>query len=186
MKKVLFAAFLLVSSNAIFAQINQGNWMVGGNVNFTHSKIGDAKSNHFNISPDAGYFFIDQLAAGLRLNYGSDKVKGADDASTDWTVSPFVRYYFLPSGQMVNIFVDGSYGFGKTGDKDKVSYNQFEFMAGPAVFLSPNVALEFALFYRSKGGDAYKTLTSDDRLNQFGVNIGFQIHLGNGGGTAKK
>jgi hypothetical protein len=186
MKKVLLAAFLLVSSNAIFAQINQGQWMVGGNINFTSSKFGDdddSKVTSFNISPNAGYFIIDKLAAGLRLGFTRTKVETADDATTDFSLAPFVRYYFLDAAKKVNVFADGSYGFGKAGGDDKEGYNFFQFMAGPAIFLTPNTALELALFYRSEGGDLYG---DDDRLNHFGVNIGFQIHLGGGtGGGAK-
>lgn len=186
MKKVLLAAFLLTSSNAIFAQINQGQWMVGGNINFTSSKFGDDDDNKvtsFNINPNAGYFFIDKLAAGLRLGFESTKVKSADDATVDWSLAPFVRYYILDAGQKVNVFADGSYGFGKYGAADKESYNFFQFMAGPAIFITPNTALELALFYKSEGGDLYG---DDDRFNHFGLNIGFQIHLGGGtGGRAK-
>jgi hypothetical protein len=75
----------------------------------------------------------------------------------------------------VNVFADASYGFGSMKDGDSESFNQFAFMAGPAIFLTPNTALEFALQYRSEGGDAYG---GDDRLNNFGINVGFQIHLG--------
>jgi hypothetical protein len=60
---------------------------------------------------------------------------------------------------------------------NSASFNQFAFMAGPAVFLTPNTALEFALQYRSAGGDAFG---GNDRQNNFGINVGFQVHLGNG------
>jgi hypothetical protein len=179
MKKVLFAAFLLVSSNAIFAQINKGQWLVGGQASFASSKYGDvddSKNTHFEISPNAGYFFIDKLAGGLRLSYISDKDKTDDDASTFFTAAPFVRYYFLDAAQKVNVFADASYGFGSGGAKDKESLNFWSIQAGPAVFLSPNTALELTLGYKSSGGDYY----GDDRWKQFGVNVGFQIHLGGG------
>lgn len=179
MKKVLFAAFLLVSSNAIFAQINKGQWLVGGNISFSQSQYGDVKDSKetvFSIQPNAGYFFIDKLAGGLRLGYSSDKLKTADDATTAFSVAPFARYYFLDAAQKVNIFADASYGFGSAGAKDKNSFNYYQFMAGPAVFLTPNTALELALSYKSSGGDAY----GDDRMKDFGFNIGFQVHLGGG------
>ncbi|WP_207510865.1 outer membrane beta-barrel protein [Longitalea luteola] len=177
MKKVLFAAFLLVSSNAIFAQVNKGQWLAGGNISFTSSKHGDnddSKNTHFEIRPNAGYFFIDKLAGGLRLSYISDKDKGDDEATTAFTLAPFARYYFLDAAQKVNVFADASYGFGSAGAGEKESLNYWEIMAGPAVFLSPNTALELAVGYKSWGGDIY----GDDRMNQFGVNIGFQVHLG--------
>jgi hypothetical protein len=180
MKKVLFAVFLLVSSNAIFAQVNKGQWLAGGNIGFESRKQGDNKATYFNFSPDAGYFFINNLAGGIRLDFSSYKVKGIDDATTSFSLAPFARYYFLPAAQKVNVFADASFGFGSKGTADKESFNEFGIMAGPAVFLTPNTALEFAVYYKSAGGDAYKIGTDDDRYNRFGINIGFQIHLGGG------
>jgi hypothetical protein len=184
MKKVLFAAFLLVSSNAIFAQINKGQWLVGGTANFNHSSTGDNKQTDISIAPDAGYFFINQLAAGLRPEFGYEKTKyksgtaTISGSSTNFTVAPFVRYYFMPSGEQVNIFADASYGFGSSKVKggSSVSENYYQIKAGPAIFLTPNTALEIAVYYRSYGGDAYP----DDRNNNFGLSAGFQIHLGGG------
>lgn len=180
MKKVLFAACLLFASQGLFSQINQGQWLVGGNAGFETGKFGDVdatKFTSFQLSPNAGYFFIDNFAGGLRLNLETTKFKEADDATTSVLFAPFVRYYFLPAVQKVNIFADASYGFGSMKDGESESFNQFAIMAGPAVFLSPNTALEFALQYRSAGGDAYG---GEDRQSNFGLNIGFQIHLGNG------
>jgi hypothetical protein len=186
MKKVLFAAFLLVSSNAIFAQVDQGQWLVGGNAQFNFGKIGDTKYTTISVAPDAGYFVINQLAVGLRpeLSYSKSKYKvgnvSNESSTTDFTVAPFVRYYFMPSGEKVNIFGDASYGFGSSKEKgeESVSSNYYQIAAGPAIFLTPNTALELAVYYRSYGGDAFP----DDRFNNFGLNVGFQIHLGNGGG----
>lgn len=176
MKKVFFALCFLVSSHAMFAQINKGQWLAGGNISFYSDKQGDSKVTSFTVSPNAGYFFINNLAGGLRLEYTSSKVKGGGDASTSFTAAPFVRYYFLPAAQKVNVFADGEYGFGKAGSSDKKSLNLYAISAGPAIFLTPNTALEFALTYQSFGGDYYEI--NGDRYNRFGLNIGFQIHLG--------
>lgn len=177
MKKVFLALGLLVSSHAMFAQINKGQWLVGGNISYDAEKQGDYKVHTFEFNPNAGYFFINNFAGGLRLGYTSEKVKGGGDAYTYFGAAPFLRYYFLPAAQKVNVFADGSYGFAKQGSSDKKSGNMYSIMAGPAVFLSPNTALEFALYYKSYGGDAFEN-AAGDRDNHFGVNIGFQIHLG--------
>lgn len=190
MKKVLFAVFLLVSSNAIFAQVDQGQIMVGGAAQFNRGSIGDWKSTEINIAPNLGYFVINQLAVGLRpeFTYGKTKQKingtTLTNSSTTYTIAPFVRYYFMPSGEQLNIFADASYGFGSTKEKDEssVDENYYQIKAGPAFFLTPNTALEFALYYRSYGGDRFP----DDRYNNFGLSVGFQIHLGGGASTAKK
>jgi hypothetical protein len=186
MKKLLLAAFLLVSSTAIFAQLNQGQWLAGGNAGFNSYKQGDDKVFMFNVSPNIGYFFINNFAGGLRLNFLRSKQKGADDAYVSYGVAPFLRYYFLPGAEKLNVFADASYGF----DQDKYgsskeSGNHYSIMAGPVLFLSPNTGLEFALYYRSSGGDLHEN-PAGDRANNFGLNIGFQVHLGNGGGMKKK
>jgi opacity protein-like surface antigen len=178
MKKVLFAALTMIAAQGVSAQINKGQWLVGGNASFQSQKWGEAKATSFTFSPNAGYFFIDKFAGGLRVDLTSTKPKGGD-AKSDFLIAPFVRYYFLPAAEKVNILADASYGFGsQKAEGESASQNGFAIAAGPAVFLSPNTALEFTLQYRSLGGDAY----GDDRLNSFGVNIGFQIHLG----SAKK
>src|SRR5579859_4202038 len=101
MKKILFAAVLMTSAYAVSAQTNKGQWLAGGNVSFKSESNGPAdaqKSTTFQLSPDAGYFFIDNLAAGIRLNYQSEKVKNdPNGASTLFFAGPFVRYYFLPT-----------------------------------------------------------------------------------------
>jgi len=179
MKKVLFSLALVVAGSSAFAQINKGQWLVGGNVAFETSKMADADNDtrvtSFQLNPNAGYFFADKFAGGLRLSLETSKVKGEDDAYSQFSLSPFVRYYFLPAAQKVNLFADASYGFGSAGEGDKESFNQFSIMAGPAVFLTPNTALEFGVGYRSLGGDAFG---GDKRYNTIGLNIGFQIHLG--------
>ncbi|HSC39394.1 MAG TPA: outer membrane beta-barrel protein [Chitinophagaceae bacterium] len=183
MKKVLLAAIVLMSAQAGFSQISQGQWLVGGTAGFASEKQGSAKSTNITISPNAGYFFIDHFAGGLRVNFTSDKPSGVS-ATSVFTVAPFVRYYFLPTGQQVNIFADGEYGFGsyKPGGGSSASLNEYKISAGPAIFLTPSAALEFALYYGSAGGKAYGT----DRQNTFGLNIGFQIHLGSGSSSSSK
>lgn len=182
--------FLTVTVSTVFSQanINKGDWMLGGTAGFNSSKmenVDESKTTTFNISPDAGYFFINQFAGGVRFQFTSEKVKG-EDATSSVLAAPFLRYYFLPSTKKANVFLDASYGFGSikynpgTGSVTD-GLNQFGFTGGVAVFLTPATALEFGLGYTSVGGDAI----GDNRVNNIGFNIGFQIHLAGGGGTAK-
>ena len=177
MKRLFIAASLILSSHFIFAQVDKGQWLVGGNASFESGKFGDldaSKYTSFTFSPNAGYFFINNLAGGLRMSLESTKFKSDENASSSFLFAPFVRYYILPSSNKVNVFGDASYGFGSMKDGDSESFNQFAIAAGPAVFLSPNTALEFTLQYASAGGDAYG---GNDRMNRFGFNVGFQVHL---------
>jgi hypothetical protein len=177
MKFFALAITMLFISATSFAQINKGQWLVGGSAGLEFSKYGDdddSKTTSVTLAPNGGYFFINNLAGGARVSFSSVKEEGDEDAVTSILFAPFVRYYFLPAGQKVNILADASYGFGSVKYGESVSFNQFAFAAGPAVFLSPNTALEFTVQYRSEGGDAY----GDDRLNNVGVNVGLQVHLG--------
>jgi hypothetical protein len=179
MKKILFVTLFAVCASGAFAQINKGQWLAGGNVAFQYNKTGNSKYTQFNVSPDAGYFFIDNFAGGLRVNVDTYKSKINDvetGKQTTFSIAPFVRYYFLPSGQKVNIFADADYSFGSTkyGNAESTSVNGFGFMAGPAIFLTPNTALEFTVGYNS-----IKYEGSSNRTNSIRVGAGFQIHLGN-------
>jgi hypothetical protein len=188
MKKILSLAILALTTTIASAQINQGQWMVGGDANLSSSKTedsdDDSRVTDFSINPNVGYFFIDNLAGGLRLSFNSSKTKGADEAFTSFAGAPFLRYYFLPAAQKVNIFAEASYGFGSTDvsltTDDKESFNFWSLQAGPAIFLNEHAALEFGVFYNSTGGDLYG---GELRNNTFGINVGFQIHLGAGGGS---
>ena len=190
MKKLLFATFLTATATAAFSQgnINKGDWMLGGNISIASSKyedIDESQTTSISISPDAGYFFMNQLAGGLRFSFSSEKVKDMD-AESQILAAPFLRYYFLSPAQKVNVFLDASYGFGSakfntlTGSTTE-SVNNFGVAAGAAVFFTPSTALEFALGYNSTGGDAI----GDNRFNAIGFNIGFQVHLPGRGGAAK-
>jgi hypothetical protein len=179
MKKIFVVAVATILMQTGFAQINKGQWLVGGNAGFSSSKWGDFKTTTFQFAPNAGYFFINNLAGGLRVSVESAKVEVAseDAKSSSTTIAPFVRYYFLPAAQKVNVFADASYGFGSSKDEgsESQSVSGFSISAGPAIFLSPNTALEVTVGYNSM-----KFEDVDDRRNTFLFGVGFQVHLGGG------
>ena len=187
MKNYFFATVLVCSLSSAFSQgnIKKGDWMLGGNAGFTSQKYAGYKTTDFNLSPDAGYFFINNFAGGLRASVSSSKTEyqGDETKQSSYELAPFVRYYFLPASQKVNIFADASFGFGQhkynygTG-YNKSNFTQLGIMAGPAIFITPATALEIALGYNSS-----KVKDASDRTNQLGVSVGFQIHIP---GTVKK
>lgn len=189
MKKILLVAVAIFSLSTAFAQgnINQGDWMVGGTTNFSSSKYGsnaNSKATSFSFAPNIGYFFINQLAGGLRFDISSYKsgTGSTENKQSSFMLEPFLRYYFLPSTQKVNVFADAGYGFGSskstygTTSQPSVSSSAFNAKAGVAVFVTPVAALEFALGYNS-----LKYKGAPDRYNSINFGIGFQIHLPGGG-----
>lgn len=177
MKKLLFIFTLLfVASSSLFAQTQKGNWMIGGNATFASLKQGDFKVTTIGISPTAGYFIANDLAIGASVNLTSYKEED-DDAETDFSAGPFVRYYFVNLGPSAKLFGQADVAFGSTkifGESE--GFTDWGISAGPAIFLNPNTALEITLGYGSK-----KYKDADDATNAFGVNVGFQIHLGGSG-----
>jgi hypothetical protein len=169
MKKVLLTLFAAVVVMSASAQIGKGTILVGGSsnlgVNSIKPKDGDSETL-FNLDAKAGYFFIDNLAAGINLSYA----KLGDVSSVG--IGAFGRYY-------VNGKIILGAGFTSFNDKDvdifdgteiKSSYNAFGVEAGYAIFVTDNFAIEPTINYNSISGDLeYSTL---------GLNVGFTLYIG--------
>lgn len=207
MKKLFILIAIVSITTASFAQgnINKGDWMIGGDAGYTSSKTeypgssSDDKTKTFNLSPNVGYFFIKQLAGGLRVVVSSttEEYKSGtstlEDKETFSLIGPFLRYYFLPATQKMNIFADATYGFGSNkstpsgGTSSKSDLNGYGLTGGLALFLHPAVALEFALKYQSLENKFKSGSTTVEIANKsFGFGVGLQIHLaGKGGGMQR-
>lgn len=174
MKNIFLALFLFCIYSVSNAQITQGNILAGGAVSFTSQKYSGAggSTNVLHIMPDAGYFFADKIAGGIRASFTD--YSDAVDSYRDLLIGPFARYYFLPVAQKTNIFLEGSFAAGiqKYDGFDAESKSQFGFSAGPAFFLNPHVAVEATLNWSS-----LKYKDDNGRFNTFGLAIGFQVHL---------
>jgi hypothetical protein len=180
--------FLIVSIfyNHANSQITKNNWMVGGNASFVFSKASAGDNNNSEsanliLAPNIGYFFMDKFAGGVRLSFNRDHIKygPSDNFSTfkNYSIGPFIRYYFLDVDRQYNILVEGSYQFGNdkvetTNSTSNNSTNIISFSAGPVIYFNSSVGIEFLLNYSSTGTRGYK-----GRGDSFGLNIGLQVHL---------
>lgn len=201
MKKMITLSVLALIAFLAKAQTEKNKWLVGGSLGFTSSTQkesddpGSTKTTVFQLSPNIGYFFINNLAAGLNLNassshYSTSSALGGNSSTvTYFTAGPFVRYYFNTSPH-VKLFVHGDASWGSekysnNSDQDvpSVPIAMYNGKAGAALFLSPNVALELTAGYQAMtekddaGGSAIKFTTGS-----FIAGFGFQIYLG----SAKK
>lgn len=175
---LFFTAILFVSLSAN-AQITKGNWMVGGSASYSTSNTtnqqGDKLSSGIGLSinPNLGYFFIDQLAGGTQLNFNYGKPSGGY-SNTSYSISPFLRYYFLKPDKIINIFTEISYGYGiSKSQNDKSSFVRgYSLKAGPVIYVNSSVGLELTANYNS----SYLEQTNNN-YNHFTIGLGFQIHL---------
>ncbi len=129
---------LLLLSFSGFAQLQKGNKILGGTLNYSTSNTTPTdliglpaqtnKSNSFNISPLMGVFVTDRTVIGLKLDsysYSSESTITGQEFRNEFNrfgFGPFVRRYF-PVKEWVAFYgqADLGYSFGKT----KQSYSSF-------------------------------------------------------------
>ena len=170
MKKILVAIAMLISL-ASFAQTEQGDWLVGGTAGFRTNK----NNNQFNFSPNAGYFFLKNFAAGanLQINFS----EAGTLKTTTVGVGPFARYYFgnsnfRPFAVTQLDFLSATSKFNSV----KTTSNGIGWLLGigGAAFLNENVAFEsIAGFNYTK----YKNASSN---TGFSLSFGFQVYINKG------
>ena len=192
MRKYVISLLFLFQAVMASAQITQGNWLVGGNLFYSKQKSGgrdgaNSKFRTIDIEANAGYFFVDKLAGGLRLSSSFTKdwyfppvgAPGANHASHHG-LGPFLRYYFLKPENIVNLLTDASFTYNLiVNDQNGSTQVQergagYSFFAGPVIYFNAAVGMELLLGYKKyavldKGIDYYSDAV------QF--KIGFQIHL---------
>lgn len=194
MKKLFLSTLLLVVCASAFAQFEKGRILAGGSISFaantnktkTNSATNtDGKTTTLGFNPKAGYFFIDNLAAGLGMDISSSSFKsegsGNKDVQSSFSLSPFVRYYIEPG-----IFFQGTFGAGSGKFEDqtgnvtvttKYALTNWSLGAGYAYFIKNNVAIEPFVGYGSTIFKEKSTEVKDISSGLF-INIGLQIYLG--------
>lgn len=151
MKKITLVFVLFIVVLNANAQINKGQWMIGGRANFSYTKSGDDigvthftnKATSLELLPGAGYFFMNKFCGGVRtgLSYSNTQsnsggvsgtlhtVASSQVKITSFILSPFLRYYFLPATSKVNILADISYAYNHR--KQDINYNQSQYDENP-------------------------------------------------------
>ena len=187
MKMFTFLFLLLILTTTSFTQIKKSQFLVGGRINFESTKNENSinptyETKNFFVSPNIGYFIIDKMAGGLRMDIGSynSKSENVETHQINFSISPFLRYYFLPLHKKVNAFIDVSYIHNKTkwsSDSNPGYYEKakgYYLSAGPSIFLTDQIALEFTLGYKHTNSDNF----GNTRVNIFNSGFGLQIHFG--------
>ena len=180
--------------------------MIGGSIGFSTSSgetdvdlsgtstntIDGPNATVINANPKLGYFFADNFAAGLGIEYSyltTNEDNNEDRTSTDFLAGPFARYYVPLGNQDFYFFVEGSLGFGTTstsetpesGEEVEGSGSLFGGGGGPGltVFVGDQIALEGLLRYNYVRTETEfnddEVLTS--KVNEVDVLIGINWYL---------
>ncbi len=191
MKNIFLPLVLACLCLSLHAQTDQGSMLVGGSAGLDYTVQSDDKVFNASLSPQGGYFVIDNFAVGLRIPMGLQNSTSRSSPSPDSEIEtrtltyrvgigPFVRYYFGKSA--IRPFINGGadYQYSRTREKDNAStgviiqrqdsYSIFGGV-GMAYFISQFVGLESQLGY---------TYFRSDQLNKYsslGLTVGLQIYI---------
>ncbi|TYB78047.1 hypothetical protein ES676_02190 [Bizionia saleffrena] len=171
LKLFLLLVFIYTNTNA---QLDKGNWLVGGNGSYTSQTTtfdsgSKEKQDLISIKPNIGYFLKDKFVIGASLRY--EKSNSFDI----YGGGLFSRYYFLEADKAFNLFAQIHYDYMNAvspvdrGDYSTAS-NYYGISIGQVVFFNSVVGLEFALEYE-RGNSVFA------KINNINAVIGFQIHL---------
>ncbi len=168
-----------------YSQITKGHWLIGGQGDFsyTKTKYKDDQGSNFqitgsdeipfyeiNLEPNIGYFLRDKFAVGIKIGIQNsfNKEFPLSFENTQFSLSPFLRYYLLDLDKKFNLFVEPSYYYYTY--KPLGINNGYAFKLGYVSFLNEFLGLELSLNYQFRDGKQQ----SYDRVF-FG--IGLQLYL---------
>ncbi|AQW92908.1 MULTISPECIES: outer membrane beta-barrel protein [Elizabethkingia] len=181
MKKTILTTALVIGAfcSNIKAQIQKGNWMVGGNIITSSFGLNSGGGYNFLLQPKGAYFIEDNFALGAQVTFG---FSGAKDSRTiyNYSVGPLARYYvdgkkhehLLQHGRF---FVEANAGIGgvsQTQSGDSTTGLNLGVGPGYAYFITPNIALEGLVKYNGDFGFGNRGTTSI-----IAFNIGLQIYI---------
>lgn len=178
---LLFTCFIYTSS---FAQLEKGNWLVGGSGSFSSAKYNYGTSNskltNLNLSPSIGYFFVDKLAGGVKPVYtyliNTDNSGFSNNSEiNELGVGAFLSYYLLKKTEPFNFFTQVGYGYkwrkaSNTNKED--SQDSYEITGGPVYFINQSIGINLFLGYSINN-----LRNVEYKEKRFFTGIGFQIHL---------
>lgn len=186
MKTIKLFFFIALIYSTTSAQITKGNWLVGGDGNYSsvkyESEFNGIKStsdaSSIRLNPNLGYFFADKFSGGLQLNFAFLE-PGSDTNSNRYGFGPFVRYYFLKQENRINAFgqINYSFDFGKNAIDLKSDSNGYGIKAGTVLFFNSSVGIELSLNYLNSTSNSNIGDGRKDTSKTFLIGLGFQIHL---------
>ncbi|KHJ38355.1 hypothetical protein PBAC_13610 [Pedobacter glucosidilyticus] len=185
MKKTIVLLLICFAFKSSFAQLEKGNWLVGGSGSFSSAKYNnDVKYERtiLILSPSVGYFFKDKLVVGLKPYYtyqltAEDSEFANNSEINELGITAFLSYYFFKKTEPFNFFTQVGYGYlwqnySNNNSDDKYSQNVYEISGGPVYFINQSIGINLFLGYSLAD---FREI--EYKQKRFSTGIGFQIHL---------
>ena len=177
MKHILTLITIFLSVQYVSGQTEKGDWLVGGSFSLNTAK----NSTTISLSPNAGYFLLDNFLLGGKLGYEFSEL--GDTKISAFDIGPFTRYYF--QGTKVKPFGQFDLDFQSaklTTDLGSSTESAVGFFigAGVALFLNENVALETVMGYKNT------KVENQSGTGGFNMRLGFQVYINRLGKLVKK
>ncbi len=201
-KRLLFILPLFLLSISGFAQLQKGNKLLGGTINYSTSKntsdnSGAAggssfKFTQFNNSPILGYFVSDRTVLGLRFDFNTSSsentpISGSTSRSefNQFGFGPFVRRYF-PIKEWVAIYGQAGveYSSGKSTSTSDFSFDTTTKRFGvvttlglalfPTNWMSLDLAINPLSYYHVKTKNENGSASNESSTNNFNFNLSTQ------------
>lgn len=200
-KSLIVFSFLMGSlCTASYGQFAEGSKAVGGNVGFYSQTVNppsglDFSQSSFQLQLNGGYFFKENLEAGIRLGLvaiGSEQENQQGAQRNSWSsfeIGPYGRAYYTIT-DVLALFGEGGLQFGFGGDSDENRLRTFEMGVRPGAILmvNENLGLEAKLgffgYQRQASGESEnfndtKEISSvfQAGLNLNTVSFGFRLYI---------
>lgn len=207
--------FLAANAQEVFTPSQRGNFMIGSRIGFSAAKSsvevqattgsikGDGGSSYqINLSPGIGYFFANNLAIGINMDWlkthsqtGIDLNGGTEEPETsdnnNVLFGPFIRY-FMPVSNNRAFFIGTSLGFGNSNNQfvsnnqtQKIDNSLLTVGVGPGftIYSNNGLALEALVKYnfaQSKSSIDVSGVkrTSETWTNAVDFSVGIQYYFG--------
>jgi hypothetical protein len=185
-KQVLaFCIALAALTMTAKAQLQQGYYLIGGDLGGFSLGLSDGRPFNLNITPKVAWFRNNNLAIGGFVDLGLSTAEGQGTVF-NYGIGPLARYYFgstevstttTSARRSSRFFLEGTVGLQGINVSRGSSTNGLGIGIGPglAYFINQNIALEGLLKYTKAVGFGNDGGSS---LIQFG--LGFQIYLPRG------
>jgi hypothetical protein len=187
MKKYLLAFVLATAALTLTskAQIQQGYYLIGGDLANLSLGLSDGRPFSLNITPKVAWFRNNNLAIGGFVDIGLSTAEGQGTVF-NYGIGPLARYYFgstavstttTSARRSSRFFVEGTVGLQGVNVSGGNSTNGLGIGIGPglAYFVTPNIALEGLLKYTKAFG-----FGNDGGSSLLQLGVGFQIYLPRG------